>query len=311
MRTIYAKDGPEISDLIVAFDQDTLARLPVRKSAVIEEFKRYKNLEAIKIVERIRAHNDILEERSVDRLLLTAHCELQRLSEEFYHGERVRMMLLPVLSTLRESGHQGTIRVVDIGCGMGFVIRWLSKYGALGEDVELVGADYNRVLVTEAGKLAEAEKLACRFDVRNAFHLEEPATICISTGVVHHFNTRDSLGGFFQNHQSDTIKAFFHFDFQPSFVTPLGSWIFHVMRMRQPLSRHDGVLSAARAHSGDVLLEACRAGAPEFVSAMYGRRFYNTPFRRVMQTLIGIRPALKEGFVRHLGADAVQLEEWK
>ena len=83
------------------------------------------------------------------------------------------------------------IRIVDIGCGTGFVIRWLSANGSLGDDVELMGVDFNVALLNEAQRLATIENLRCKFAVANAFRLAEPATIFISTGILHHF--RDDI----------------------------------------------------------------------------------------------------------------------
>lgn len=49
------------------------------------------------------------------------------------------------------------------------------------------GVDYNEALVAEAERLAALEKLNCRFEVANAFVMDEPTNLFISTGVLHHF----------------------------------------------------------------------------------------------------------------------------
>lgn len=309
MRTIYSADGPEISDLLVSYDPDTLERIPVKKRDVIEELKKYNNDFAIKVVERLNCDGEYLNFETVDRLLIKAHCEMQRLSEEFYHGHRVKELLLPVIKSINETGYSSPIRVVDIGCGTGFVVRWLTKYGGLPSNVEVAGVDLNRALVEEAARLAGEEDIRCKFTHANAFRLDDPASIFITTGVIHHFNSNESLTRFFVNHQSiDSLQSFIHFDFQPNLIAPLGSWFFHIMRMREPLCWHDGVLSAARAHPYSMLLECARKGAPEFESAMYGRRFWRSPFPRVFQTLVGIKPHLKELFLKNLGVLSMQWE---
>src|SRR5205823_6005731 len=94
--------------------------------------------------------------------------------------------------------------------------------------------------------------------------------------------------------------AFAHFDFQPSVFAPLGSWLFHLVRMRLPLARHDGVASAVRAHRAGVLLGAARAAAPGFVTGMYGTRLGRLPVPRVMHTVVGVRPAYRAALVAAL-----------
>lgn len=297
----------EISDAIVDYDVDTLERLPVRKEDVLRDFREAGNPRAADIVAALPATAGILDPDHVDRLLIGVHCELQRVSEEFQHGQRVAELLGPLLRALRDGGVAPPLRVVDVGCGTGFVIRWLAAHGRLGDDVALVGVDYNRALVDEARRLAEAEGLAARFLAANAFRLEEPATVLLTTGVVHHFRG-EGLVSFFRNHEQAPVEAFVHFDFQPSPLAPLGAWLFHAVRMREPLSKHDGVLSAARAHPACVLLDAARTGAPGFASGMYGVRLWRLPIPRSFHTLVGLRPRHVDAFRTRLGRRARRLE---
>ena len=66
---------------------------------------------------------------------------MQRISEEFQHGQRVAELLRPLLITLRDNNILKPIRIVDIGCGTGFAIRWLASQGDLGSDVELIRSE--------------------------------------------------------------------------------------------------------------------------------------------------------------------------
>jgi SAM-dependent methyltransferase len=295
--------GPEISDRIIAFDPRTLRRLPVSKRAVLEAFLAEGNRRAARIVERIPEREGFLEEAAVDRLLVSAHREIQRLSEEFQHGRRVLELLSVLLEVLRP-GAPRPLRVVDLGCGSGYVVRWLAAHSRW-DDVELWGADYNATLIAEARRLAEAERLPCRFAVANAFQLEQPGTVILSTGVIHHFRG-EGLVELFRQHEQPAVRAFVHFDFQPSAMAAVGAWVFHLARMREPLSLHDGVLSAARAHPGEVLQDAARRGAPGFASSLYGQRWAG-PLPRAFQAILGVRPELREPFVQALGARASRL----
>jgi SAM-dependent methyltransferase len=231
---------------------------------------------------------------------------MQRMSEEFQHGKRVAELLKPILQALRDGGVKNPIRIVDIGCGTGFVIRWLAASGSLGDDVQLMGVDFNVALLNEAKRLATIENLRCKFEVTNAFRLDEPATIFISTGILHHFRD-EALSYLLQQHCRAETCAFVHFDFHSSPMAPLGSWLFHAVRMREPLAKHDGVLSAVRAHKSRYLLEVTRSAAPEFASAIYGTRLWRMPIPRVFHSLVGIRPKYRDAFLSNMGTRLASL----
>lgn len=297
----------EISDEIVAYHPETLARLPVRVDEVIARCRAEKNRRAEAIVRALPARDGCLDPDEVDRLFLRIHCELQRLSEELQHGRRVAELLRPLLATIGPR-----LQVIDIGCGIGYVIRWLASRGGLGPEVELIGMDYNRALVDEANRLAEVERLRCRFLVGNAFALKTPGAenvpqLFLSTGVLHHFQGA-GLEQFFRSHQTANAAGFVHFDFQPSPFAAFGSWLFHVVRTREPISLHDGVVSARRVHPGGVLLSAARSGAPEFTSRLYSTRLWKLPIQRVFLTLIGLSPKLWPDFEQALGPRRSRLE---
>ncbi len=306
MKTNGDHHGPEISDAIVSFDPETLERKPVMKSHVVREFAELGNRTAVRVVERIPEQNGVLDAGVVDRLLVTSHCEMQRMSEEFQHGRRVGEILKPLILALHEGGVETPIRIVDIGCGTGFVVRWLAANAYFADSVEVIGVDFNEALIDEARRLASLEKLNCTFLVANAFRLAHPAAIYLSTGILHHFRGQ-GLVDLLQQHDRKETHAFVHFDFHSSPMAPFGSWLFHAVRMREPLAKHDGILSAVRAHKSRHLLEAARTAAPDFVSAIYGTRLWRLPVPRVFHSLVGIRPAYHEAFVRNMGSRIASL----
>lgn len=301
-------DRPEISDLVVAYDPVTLARLPVQRDAVLAELERHAMRAATRLVAGWPHAAGVLDARFIDGVLHRAHLELQRLSEEFRQGERVRRVLRPILDTLRAAGVPGPYRVVDVGCGLGYVVRWLARYGELGADTRLLGCDYNAAFIRRAARLAAEEQLPCSFVVGNALRLDEPATIFISTGVIHHFRG-EGLDRFLAGQGSSAAHAFVHCDIKPTYLAPLGAWIFHQARMREPLARHDGVLSTLRAHPGELLVAAARRTCPEHAVAMLDGARELVPVLQVMQALVGVRRALAPALLERLGPLAARLGE--
>ena len=298
---------PEISDLIVDVDPATMTCRPVRKRAIVERFLASGNHQAARAVEAIPEQDGVLDPEYVDRLLVRVHTEMQWLAEEFQHGRRLRELIGPMLSVLRER-RPPPYRVVDVGCGTGFAIRWLAARAEFGPDVELIGADFNPALIAEARRLAEIENLHCRFVLADAFRLAEPGHIFLTTGVVHHFRG-EALPAFFARHEHPETQAFFHFDFQPGPLAPIGSRFWHWLRMRTALARHDGVLSAVRAYTADELVTAARIGAPGFLCGMFGQKIWSTPLPRVFHTLAGFRAELRDDFLRALGVRAGRMGE--
>jgi len=300
---------PEITDLIVQHDARTLERVRVRKLDVLDTFSRYSNGQAMRAVKQLPEREGFLDEKEIDRHLLKVHWEMQRLAEEFYHGHRVWELLRVVIASIRHAGVRQTIRIVDVGCGIGYVTRWLAANVPLRDySIELVGMDLNGTLINEANRLAGAEQLPCRFVQGDAFSKEHSGHIFTSTGVIHHFRGQ-GLPQFLGRHEQPETQAFLHFDFQPWLLAPVGAWFFHFLRMRTAVARHDGVLSAARAHGARTLSETARNALPEFASGIYGAKIWNTPAPRVFHTLIGLRRPLVEEFRRQLGRRRSRLGE--
>jgi len=298
---------PEISDLIVSYDPVTLARQPVMRDEVVARFRKLNRSHAAKIVAAMPIDEQgNLCPVEVDKLLIRVHAEIQRLSEEFQQGHRIKALLQPMLSVLRAEGVASPYRIVDVGCGPGYMVRWLAAFGDLGDDVELIGADYNVALIEHARRLAELESLPCHFEVANAFQLTTPGTIYYSIGVIHHFRG-DGLQQFFASQEQPMTQAWMHFDIKSSWLAPMGAWLFHRARMREPLARHDGVLSAIRAHPSETLLDAAKSGAPGFARMLFDEDESWLPIWKVMHAVVGVRPALVPGLLKAMGGEVQRL----
>lgn len=268
----------ELTDLLWDCDAVTGERRLVDLEAMVARLEASGQRRAARIARSLPSNGGFLDEEAVDALMLRVHCELQRLGEELQLPRRLAETLRAWARPLLEVQPLAPVRVVDVGCGLGYVTRWLAAHQVLGPGVELVGVDLNSVLTGHAADLARAEGLDCRFVAGDAFAagvaVDDPArTIMISSGVLHHFPAQD-LASFFAAQQRLAVAAFAHWDLDSSGWTTAGAWVFHQARMRESVSRHDGVLSARRAHSAQTLLGAAHAGAPGYdVKCVEGPRW--------------------------------------
>lgn len=137
----------ELTDLLWACDRATGDRLPVRRDDVLSRFADTGQRRAARIAGTLPSDGALLDEGAVDELLLRVHAELQRLGEELQLPRRLAEALLRWALPLLERQPDVPVRVVDVGCGLGYVIRWLSAHHALPPTVELVGVDLNSTLV--------------------------------------------------------------------------------------------------------------------------------------------------------------------
>ena len=298
----------EITDVLVDYDPNTLERRPVTKRAAIDRLHASgADRFALRIVDDLPEKNGAIDPDVVDRIMVEAHAEMQRLWEPFLHGRRVGLVLGALVRAARRAAHSEPLRVVDVGCGCGYVIRWLAAHEVFDESVELIGADYNRALVDEANTLARAERLRCRFIVANAFQLEEPASFYLSTGVIHHFRGV-GLTSFFREQAERAPLGFVHFDVQRSWAAPLGSWLFHKAKMRLRIGQYDGHMSALRAHPTGALLDGAKRGAPGLRIGQFNRQIAWFPIIRTMHAIVGLRPELEAPFLEALGPLARSME---
>jgi SAM-dependent methyltransferase len=283
----------EITDLLWSFDA-LGERLPVRRDEAVSTLRSRGQHRAARVVERIPVAGGELDPAAVDALGLRVHRELQRLGEELQLGRRVAELVAELLAQLVDGlpAGGGPVRVVDIGCGLGHVLRAIAARGDL-PSVDLVGVDLNPVLVAEAHRLAAHEDLDCTFVPGSAFEpglaVEDgPRTIMMSSGLLHHLS-RDELTGFFAAQERLGVAAFAHRDIAPCFWSTAGAWIFHRARMREAVSRHDGVLSAVRAHPAEHLLDAAGSGAPSYDCEVREGGRWHPRALDVLRPLVGVR----------------------
>ncbi|MFT4265143.1 MAG: class I SAM-dependent methyltransferase [Nocardioides sp.] len=256
----------EITDLLWPTD-DAGVRGEVRRDEAIKALASRGQRRAAALVARMPHADGVVDEAYVRGLMLRIHRELSRLGEELQLARRVAALLSEPLERMRSSGRE-RLTVVDVGCGLGHVLRSAAAYGWFPRDVRLVGVDLNGALVEEARRLAAVEELDVRFVHGDAFDLalldvDPSRSVVISSGLLHHLDVPE-LRRFFAAHEASGFAGFAHWDIAPCRWSTLGAWVFHQARMREAVSRHDGVMSARRAHPASVLLEAARTAAPRF-----------------------------------------------
>jgi SAM-dependent methyltransferase len=283
----------EITDLLWQCN-DHGQPIPVLRAQAASRLAGLGQRRAARILGRMPATEGVLDAQYVDELMLRVHCELQRLSEELQLARRIAGLLAPLVARIRETGG-APVRVVDVGCGVGYVVRWLAATSALGAGVELTGVDMNATLVGAAIRLADRESLNCRFVRGDAFDPgvavdDGPRTVVISSGLMHHLPAA-GLAGFFAAQAALDVAAFAHWDIVPCAWSTLGAWVFHQARMREPASRHDGVMSARRAHPAEVLLTAARAGAPDYAARVLEGGRWQPRSIDVLRPVVGVSSA--------------------
>jgi SAM-dependent methyltransferase len=294
----------EISDLITECDPVTGARRAVHRDQVLRRLAEAGDARGARIAARIPHTGEVLAADQVDALLVRVHTELQRLSEELRMGERLAEVLVPLVAAIRRSGEE-PVRIVDIGCGLGYTTRWLASTRVLGPAVQLTGVDLNGALIGEARRLAVEEGLECEFLHADAFDPAIGGQLLTSSGLLHHLRG-ERLAEFFARHDRAEIRAFCHYDIADTRLAPLGARVFHRARMREPLGRHDGLASARRAHSDYALLAAARA-ATGFELALFEPVRHGNPFCATVRPVIGARGSGMERLRARLGRQARSL----
>jgi len=281
----------EITDLIWSFDAHGVRR-PVRRQTAIDQLLDRGQRRAARLLARLPHERGELSGDAIDALGLRIHGELQRLGEELQVGRRITETLATLVAPLHAGEPGRPVRVIDVGCGTGHVLREIAHLGAL-PGVELVGVDLNPILVAEATRLAEAEGLACRFvrgdALADGVAIEDgPRTILISSGFLHHLDL-DGLAAVLDATEAQNVAAFAHWDIAPCRWSTLGAWVFHAARMREPVSRHDGVMSARRAHPAAILLDVAGRSAPSYDCEIREGGRWHPRALDVLRPFVGVR----------------------
>ncbi|PKQ27171.1 MAG: methyltransferase type 11 [Actinobacteria bacterium HGW-Actinobacteria-4] len=263
-------DRLEILDVLWRRDPTTGTREPVHTADAAARLRASGQARGARFIESLPQTGGVLDQDALDRVFLGVHYELARLSEYLQVPQRMAAGIAPLIAAVREREGPGPVHVIDVGCGIGLDVRWMASAKIHGPDVEYVGVDLNGLLIEAATRLAAIELVSATFVVGDAFEavatIAHPdRTVLISQGLLHHVGA-DRLTEFFSRHHESGLAAFAHFDVNPGFWSTLGGWVLHRVRMREPVSRHDGNLSLRRALDAPALLAHARAGVGDFYS---------------------------------------------
>ncbi len=282
----------EILDVLWASDAEGL-RLPARRSEAVERLRASGQHDAASLVATVPSQDDVFDEEAVNQVFLAVHLELARLNEFVRVPQRQASVLEGLIARVRETT-PGPIRVVDVGCGIGYNLRVIADSGQLGPDVECVGVDLNGLLVEAARRLAKAENINVRFEhgdaLSSALAVEDPQrTVMISSALLHHLGPTQ-LPEFLRRHDELRVAAFAHFDVNPGLWANVGAWMLHSARMREPISRHDGSMSMRRSMTSETLLELARAalGTSYALECETFTKWWPQP-SQIVRPLLGVR----------------------
>ncbi|WP_426574570.1 methyltransferase domain-containing protein [Aquihabitans sp. McL0605] len=270
-------------DLLQQFAPDG-SRPAVSRQAAIRSCELAGDAWAARLVTQVPG-GATLDPVAIDRLEVEVHREIARLSRVTANHRRMRWLLAPVVDGIRQTDRSAPIRIVDLGCGDGDLVRSLARR-PMGADLELVGIDLNPMLVDRARSLAAAEGLACRFEVGDARAPRDDATILTSTALLHHLRGPD-LDALFAAQSAGSAEACVHLDLRPDRHAVAAVAAAHLVLMRSPVSRHDGVRSAQRAHPIEELIRAARGAEGFAFRTRVLSRF--DPLCSMLNVLVGVR----------------------
>ena len=280
----------EITDLIMGWDEQGV-RLPISQATATQALSARGQAQAVRILRRLPTQDGMLVDSAVDETVLRVHLELQRLAEELQQPRRVLEHINLRVEALLATATNAPVYVIDVGCGLGYTARWLSARGGLDPRVHIIGVDTNRTLIEAATRLAGTERLGCRFVCGDAARLEglvdDPRrAVIVSSGLLHHMSL-PQIRQLVESHSYHHVDSFAHWDLVPGKWSVLGAWLFHRARMREAISRHDGVASARRAWSAEELLSATSGISANYDLLCRDPGAIRPPLTSVLRPLVG------------------------
>ena len=167
--------------------------------------------------------------------------------------------LLPLLEKVRSQ--KDTIKVADVGCGDGYLLRQLTrKSAAAGFDVQWVGYDFSEVACSLASEKAEADGANVRFEKLDILNndIPEQFDVILNSLFLHHFEFHDAKT-ILTRFRDATTQGFIVEDLRRTVLGYTLAWTCSRLLSRSPIVHYDGVVSVEGAFSIDEIEEVLNA----------------------------------------------------
>ena len=177
------------------------------------------------------------------RGLTTIH-RFSGLVNRFWNG------LLPIFKQ-SQSGQSNRLKVADMGCGDGYLLRQLySKATAAGFDIDWIGYDFSATACKLAAEKADAAGAKIRFEQVDilAAEIPEKVDVVLNSLFLHHFEAAD-VETILKKFRNATTKAFIVEDLRRTVLGYCLAWSCGRLLTRSPIVHYDGVVSVEGAFS--------------------------------------------------------------
>ena len=151
--------------------------------------------------------------------------------------------LQPLLKKASQQNRQ--IKVADVGCGDGYLLRQLArKSAAAGFDIQWVGYDFSAVACALATEKARADGVDVRFEVFDILksQIPEQFDVILNSLFLHHFEA-DEVQTILTRFRDATTQGFIVEDLRRTVLGYLLAWNCGRLLSRSPIVHYDGVVS--------------------------------------------------------------------
>ena len=143
------------------------------------------------------------------------------------------------------------IKIADVGCGDGYLLRQLAKKSAAAKiDIQWVGYDFSETACSLATDKADADGVNVRFKVLDilASEIPEQFDVILNSLFLHHFEAED-VQTILSRFRDATTQGFIVEDLRRTVLGYVLAWAGGRLLTRSPIVHYDGVVSVEGAFS--------------------------------------------------------------
>jgi 2-polyprenyl-3-methyl-5-hydroxy-6-metoxy-1,4-benzoquinol methylase len=162
-------------------------------------------------------------------------------------------------------------RVLDLATGSADIPRIVADHARrVGAQVEIVAVDFQPTTLETARRMsADYPEISCVQDDVLTFWAEQPFDIVICSLALHHFSDEDAVT-LLRRARELSRRYVLISDLRRGWLALAGVYLLTVFVFRDPMTRQDGRVSAARAFTSEEMRElARRAGWQNFGAANF------------------------------------------